>query len=374
MTQRVLHVVSAMNRGGAETLLMNVYRNMDREKINFDFVSHRAERCDYDDEIEALGGCIYRVQSLGRLGPFHYVNELKKVMSQTSYAAVHSHTDYQSGFAALAGKLAGIKRRICHSHSNNWGKGNGFKQKMTLAAMQAIIRYAATDYCACSTEAARFLFGHSLSDQGKVQMIRNGVEINRFAQFEPNVRYSVKHELGIPPESKIIGHIGTFSPSKNHVFLLKLVKRMLEEGKDITAVLVGEGDLKNNMEKQAQEMGIYNHVRFLGVRTDIPRLMKAFDVFVFPSIFEGFGIVALEAQCSGTPCVASDSVPRLADMGVGLMSFISLNESLEVWSEQVYSSISKERPAQQTVFNSITSKGFNIKDSIYQWLDMYGVS
>ncbi|WP_424767286.1 glycosyltransferase family 1 protein [Paenibacillus sp. sgz302251] len=374
MIHRVLHVVSAMNRGGAETLLMNVYRNIDRSKVQFDFVSHRMESCDYDDEIISLGGRIYRIHSFGQQGPIAYLNELKKIMSQTNYVAVHSHTDYQSGFAALAGKMAGIKKRICHSHSNNWGRGNGLKASMMFKVLQTVIHYAATDYCACSVEAARFLFGSSLTDSGKTFVMKNGIEIGRFVNIEASVQLDIKQELNIASESKIIGHVGTFSPSKNHTFLLKVLKQMIDEEKDVIAVLVGDGALRSSIEAEARRMGIFNRIRFLGVRVDIPKLMKSFDVFVFPSVFEGFGIVTVEAQCSGTPCVAADTVPKVTDMGVGLMSFISLDESLEAWSQQINMALFMKKPDQNTILNKIASQGFDIRDSIHDWLDLYGVS
>ncbi len=118
--KRVLHFVSAMNRGGTETLLMNVYRNIDRSQVQFDFVSHRYDKCDYDDEIESLGGKVYRIASLGESGPLIYIQEIKKILKGTTYIAVHSHTDFQSGFPALSAKLSGVNKRICHSHSNQW--------------------------------------------------------------------------------------------------------------------------------------------------------------------------------------------------------------------------------------------------------------
>jgi glycosyltransferase EpsF len=374
MIHNVLHVVSAMNRGGAETLLMNVYRNIDRDKIQFDFVTHRIEACDYDDEITLLGGRIFRIPSLGQTGPLSYINELKKIMTQTNYTAVHSHTDYQSGFAALAAKLAGIKKRICHSHSSNWGRGDSLKARMTLKAMQILIRYAATDYCACSVEAARFLFGPSLADSEKIHVMKNGIEINRFSKLEPDCQRDVKQELNIPPESIIIGHVGTFSLSKNHIFLLKVLKQMTEEGKDVVAVLVGDGLLKTGIEDEAEKMGIFNRIRFLGVRADIPRLMRAFDVFVFPSVFEGFGIVTLEAQCSGTPCVVADAVPRLTDMGAGLIDFVGLHEGPAVWSQQINKALYVEKPDQNTIINKIARRGFDIRQNIHDWLNIYGVS
>ena len=281
--KRVLHVVSAMNRGGAETLLMNVYRNIDKSKIQFDFISHRNEKGDYDDEIESLGGRIFRVSSLGQIGPTAYVKELKKVMSNNRYIAVHAHTDYQSGFPALAAKMSGINKRICHSHSNHFPKGNGLKERSILKVLQSIIKYSATDYCACSTEAAHFLFGQKTVNRKKVYLLNNGIEISQFTNIDPDCSTSVKQELDIPMDAKIIGHIGHFSESKNHTFILKVLKEMLEENKNAFVVLVGDGPLRNQIEEEARELGIVNHIRFLGVRADIPRLMKAFDVFLFPS-------------------------------------------------------------------------------------------
>lgn len=369
--KRVLHIVSAMNRGGAETLLMNVHRNLDRSRIQFDYVSHLFEKCDYDDEITFLGGTIFRIPSLGQLGPFGYIKELKKILATTNYAAVHVHTDYQSGFAALAAKNAGIKKRICHSHSNNWGKGDGIKEKITLKALRAIIKYAATDFCACSTDAGRFLFGESWINMSRARILKNGIDVNQFTRYT-DTGYSVKQELNIGSETKIIGHIGSFSQSKNHQFLLQVINKMLGEGKDVTAVLVGDGPLRLGMEEEAKRLGIYNHIRFLGVREDIPRLMRAFDVFVFPSIFEGFGIVTLEAQGSGTPCIAADAVPKATDLGLGLMSFLSLDEPLEAWTKEIDKAFFIERPDEKQITSHFLKSGFDIKQNMEEWMSVYG--
>jgi glycosyltransferase EpsF len=369
---RVLHVVSAMNRGGAETLLMNVYRNLDRSKIQFDFVSHRKEKCDYDEEIISLGGKIFRIQSLGQLGPTGYVKELKKVMLTNPYVAVHAHTDYQSGFPAFAAKLVGIKRRICHSHSNHFPQGNGIKEKIILRFLQSIIKYAATDYVACSKEAALFLFGKRTIEHHKHRLLQNGIEITSFTNVEEGFSLKVKKELNIPNGAKVIGHIGTFSESKNHRFILEVLKRMLEKNKDIYVVLVGDGPLKQQIEEEAKEQGVYSHIRFLGVRDDVPRLMKAFDVFLFPSIFEGFGIVMIEAQSSGIPCVASDGVPKSTDMGLGLVSFVSLTKSIDKWIDAIDESFAKVIPATEMVMSQISKQGFDIKSNIPKWVELYG--
>lgn len=370
---RVLHIVSAMNRGGAETLLMNVHRNLDTSKIQFDYVSHVHEKCDFDDEIAALGGKVFRIPSLGQLGARGYLNELNKIMTHSNYAAVHSHTDYQSGFAALAAKRAGIRKRICHSHSNNWSRGNGFKANMTLKVLRAIIRYSATDFCACSTEAARFLYGNDRINTKKVKVLKNAIDLNQFFHDDEAVS-SVRQELNLDPKTKIIGHVGRFSNSKNHRFLLKVLKKMVEDGEQVNAVLVGDGPLRPEIEEEAERLGIYGQIRFLGVRSDIPRLMRAFDVFLFPSLFEGFGIVTLEAQGSGTPCIAANTVPASTDLGLGLMTYISLDEKLEAWTTAINRAFQMEKPDLSRIRDAFSKSGFDIKKSVQDWVAIYGVS
>lgn len=285
--KRVLHIVSAMNRGGAETLLMNIYRKIDRKQLQFDFVSHGSGKCDYEDEIAALGGRLYGIPSLGQVGPLLYIKELIKIMSNGQYIAVHAHTDYQGGFVALAAKMAGIKKRICHSHSNNWPQGSGVTARITLKVLQSIIKYAGTDYCACSAEAARFLFGERMFHNNKVELIKNGLDINQFIDVNIGDIASVRKELCIPDAAKLIGHIGRFSESKNHIFILHVLKEILKRDTNFIAILAGDGPLKTSIELKAKELGIYENIRFLGVRKDIPIIMNVIDVLIFPSLFEG---------------------------------------------------------------------------------------
>ncbi|WP_307311800.1 glycosyltransferase family 1 protein [Neobacillus driksii] len=362
-----------MERGGAETLIMNIYRNLDRSKIQFDFISHSNKQGDYEKEIIELGGRIFKIPSLGQLGPYTYIKELVKIMSANSFIAVHAHTDFQSGFPALAAKISGITNRICHSHSNNWHKGNRYYEKITLKVLQTIIRFTATHYCSCSKEAAEFLFGKKMFNDGKVRILKNGIDINQF-ESKKNYRKSVSEELGIPDNSKIIGHVGRFSESKNHIFILKILKELLEKDSSFFALLIGEGPLKKQIEKDAQTLGILKHIRFLGVREDIPRLMKAFDVFLFPSQFEGFGIVALEAQSAGTPCVISNKVPITTDMGLGLTSYLSLDERLENWCTEINDALEKDRPSSRLIKEEISKRGYNIQSNVNDWINLYGAS
>ncbi|MEH7439018.1 glycosyltransferase family 1 protein [Neobacillus drentensis] len=372
--KRVLHIVSAMNRGGTETLLMNLYRNIDKDKVQFDFVSHRKEKCHYDGEIELMGGKIFRISSLGQSGPFSYIRELKKIMESNEYIAIHSHTDFQSGFPAFAAKIAGINKRICHSHSNQWTRKSNLKENMILNFLQKMIKFSATEYCACSVEAAEFLFGEKQVKQGNVHILKNGIDVKKFTSITDNCGISLKKELSIPKNAKIIGHVGSLSQIKNQGFILRILKHLLEEGFDVYAVFAGEGELRSYFEDEAKNLGIQDYVKFLGIRSDITRLMKAFDVFVFPSLYEGFGIVTLEAQCAGTPCVVSDTVPKSTDMGLNLIRYLNLDEDLNNWSNEIKKNFLIERPDSNRIQDMFFKNGFNIIENIQVWLSLYGIS
>lgn len=371
--KRVLHIVSTMDRGGAETLIMNIYRNIDRKKIQFDFITHTPMKCDFEDDIIELGGRIFKISSLGQLGPFSYVRALMKIMSSHSYEAVHIHTDFQGGFPALAAKLSGVKIRICHSHSNSWPRGKKFLDQTALKIFQSLIKISSNRFCSCSSEAAKFLFGKRSFKTSKVKILNNGIDLTQFENIQEN-RNEILSELGLPVGAKIIGHVGRFSTSKNQTFILKVLKKLLEEDNQIFALLVGDGPLKQGVEEEALKLGIVDHIRFLGVRSDIPRLMRHFDVFLFPSLFEGFGIVTIEAQSTGTPCVMSEMVPRSTDMGLGLVTYLNLDESVNVWCNKVLGAFKVERPNNQLIVEAITKKGFSIQSNINDWLELYGAS
>jgi glycosyltransferase EpsF len=370
--KRVLHIVSAMDRGGAETLIMNVYRNIDIQRLQFDFVTHRADKGDFDEEIRKMGGNVYNIPSLGETGPVSYVRNLVKIMRANPYIAVHSHTDYQSGFPALAAKIAGIPHRICHSHSNNWPMDKSFKDQLLLKGLQSIIKFSATKYCSCSQEAGAFLFGNKAVDNGQVTILNNGIDLGQYLD-EIRTKESVVRELGLSQDAKIIGHVGKFSKSKNQQFILKVLKHLIRKDETYIALFVGDGPLKEQIIKKAEIMGISNNVRFLGVRSDIPRLMKAFDVFLFPSIYEGFGIVTIEAQISGTPCIMSDAVPRSTDMGLELTKFLSLDKDLHEWGQEIKMALELQKPGKDILVRALSEKGFNIQQNIEEWMKLYKV-
>ncbi|MED1205196.1 glycosyltransferase family 1 protein [Heyndrickxia acidicola] len=368
--KRILHVVSKMDRGGAETLLMNVYRNLDKTKHQFDFIAHTNAAGDFDEEIQSLGGYVHKIKSLGSQGPVKYIKALMDIMKNNRYIAVHSHTDYQNGFPALAAWLSGINNRISHSHSSNWPESSGFQYPLTLKVLQVMIKLSATKLCSCSNEAGVFLYGEKAVNRSKVEIIENGINIEDFLSVE-NKRQELIQECNLPENAKIIGHVGRLSPSKNHIFILKVLKHLVKQDSSFVGLLVGDGPLRAKIEKEAKLLGLTENIRFLGVRSDIPRLMKAFDVLLFPSLFEGFGMVTIEAQCAGTPCVASKEVPAKTDIGLGLMTFLDLSDDVSVWAFQIKKAMKVTEPTIQTIQSYFQKSNYCIQDNMTKWLSLY---
>ncbi|SHR98235.1 glycogen synthase [Mycobacteroides abscessus subsp. abscessus] len=373
LPKRVLHVVSAMDRGGAETLIMNIYRNVDKKLIQFDFVTHGSKKGDFDDEILSMGGKIYNIPSLGTVGPFKYLKQILNILDQINYTAIHAHTDYQGGFVALAGLIKGVKYRICHSHSSNWLRDNNILNKILLLGFRTLIKQTSTHLCSCSEAAADFLFGSTVRGNKRLKILKNGIDPTEYLEDKTSIKETILTKSNLPSNSKVIGHVGKFSESKNQIFLLKLLQRIVKEDPKFVLLFVGDGPLKNDIGSEVEKMGLYNHVRFLGVRSDIAILMKTFDVFVFPSLFEGFGIVMLEAQCSGIPCVASDAVPLGTDMNLGLVTYLSLDEDMEEWSRAIINATTIPKPSTKAIQTMFSSNGFHIKDNVNEWMSLYGI-
>ncbi|WEG11517.1 glycosyltransferase family 1 protein [Pullulanibacillus sp. KACC 23026] len=370
--KRILHVVSAMNRGGAETLLMNVYRTINRDKVQFDFVSHRLTTCDYDDEIQEMGGRIYRIPSLGQSGFVSYVKCLRSIIRSEIYEAVHCHTDYQSGIVALAAKLEGVQKRVCHAHSNQWVNSHSFRHYLTFKGLQSLIGFMGTDYCACSEEAGRFLFGSRRLKNGQIRILNNGISLDDFIQISENKVIQLKEELKLHEGTRVIGHVGNFSEVKNQRYVLMILKQFLLEEEKMIAVFVGDGPLKNEIMAESSRLGLTENVRFLGVREDIPLLMKSFDVFVFPSLSEGFGLVVLEAQAAGKPCVVSDTVPRTTDLKLGLISYLSLETDMTQWVQVIRQSFENKRLSINEIQHAFSRLRFTVNDTAKDWLSLYG--
>lgn len=318
---RILHVFARMDMGGAETFIMNVYRNIDREKIQFDFVVHTNDKCVYDDEILSLGGKIYRVPKYLGKNHMQYKKSWENFLkSHLKYKIIHGHV---RSTAYIYLSIAKKFNLITIIHSHNTSSGKGIKSKIK-DLFQYPIRYIADYFFACSNNAGKWLFGKKICNSNEFYIIKNAIDIEKF-KFNNNIRNKIRNEFKIQDKQFVIGHVGRFHEQKNHIFLIDIFSCLLKERPDAILLLVGDGELRSTIENKVEKLGIAQSVIFTGVRPDVHKLFQAMDIFVFPSLYEGLGIVLIEAQASGLPCVVSNTIPEEAVLSENLKK-ISLND------------------------------------------------
>jgi len=326
---RVLHAVPKMNREGIQSFLMNVYRNVDREKIQFDFLIHSKEKGAFEDEILSLGGHFFHLNKLSSKYFLSYQNELVKFFKENKYNIVHSHLNLLSSFTLSGAKKAGVPVRIAHSHSSSISD-TGLKKAIKLFAKTQMNKYA-THKFACSREAGIWQFGKMAQESGEVKIIPNGIEIEKFLFNEVN-RKKIRKQYDIEENIFVVGHIGGFRKVKNHEFLLKVFEKIKKIKREAILMLIGSGELENEIKELGMRLGVLDSIVFVGSVENVNEYYSAFDTFVFPSIFEGLGIVLVEAQANGLPCFASDVVPNGANLS-DVYFPLSLNASPEKWAE-----------------------------------------
>ncbi|MFR1824093.1 MAG: glycosyltransferase family 1 protein [Clostridium saudiense] len=370
--KRVLHVVSSMNRGGAETMIMNLYRNIDKNKLQFDFVCHIKEKCDFEQEIYSLGGRIIRISSLGQIGLNEYINNLRKVISRYGpYQAVHAHTDIQAGIVMLAAKLEGIPIRVCHSHNTKWKENPRIKDNLQSYILRYIGRKTATNLCACGKDAAIFFFGKRAYEKNQVTILNNGIDIESFNNINNVDIVKLKRQIGIKDDSFIIGHIGRFYEQKNHMFIVELAKELQEKNVKFNILLVGDGPLKEAVKQRVYDNNLDKNIKFLGVRDDVPMLLNIFDIFIFPSFYEGLPVTLIEAQASGVKCIISDTITEEVDLGLGLIERVSLSNK-DKWISYL---LNKKSKCDISIINKkVSEAGYNARNNVRYLNKLYDIT
>lgn len=358
---RVLQVVTHMNRGGLETMLMNYYRNIDRTKVQFDFLTHRPEneKKDYDDEIRSLGGKIYHMPVLN---PFsrNYMKCLDEFFKEhKEYKIVHSHLDCLSAYPLKMAKKNGVPVRIAHSHNTSQEKN--LKYLIKDYSKKQIPKYA-THLFACGREAGEWMFG-----KHKFQIMNNAIDAKKFI-YNEEVRKQKRQELGLDGKF-VIGHVGRFNLQKNHEFLIRCFKDFAKSNKDAILILIGNGELQDKIKQQVKEYQIEDQVKFLGLREDIPQLLQAMDLFLFPSLFEGLPVTLVEAQAAGLPCVISDTITDEI-MITDAISKVSLESDLEKWNQAILKYKDMKR---RNTMSEIEAHGFDIEKNA-RWLEEFYIN
>jgi glycosyltransferase involved in cell wall biosynthesis len=351
--KRILQVIDSMNLGGAQSFVMNVYRSIDKEKVQFDFLLTTSKKGVFDDEIEALGGVIYRVPSR-RKGVFKNWKALRSFFESHNYDCIHLHTSCPSYMEPLiAAKRAGVKKIILHSHSSSGPKG--LYHKVMRGIYRPRIKHLATHYFACSKVAGEWMYGKYVPSEN-ITVIPNGINTSGF-RYSQKVNDAIRKSIGVGSNSIVVGHVGRFAKVKNHDFLIEVFKAIHEKEENSFLLLVGNGTLLEDIKKKVHELELSKVVLFLSNRDDVNKLMQAMDVFVMPSLYEGLPVSLVEAQATGLPCVVSNSVSKETAL-TKLIDFISLDNGINEWRDII---LTKSKTSNREKFNDIVKEsGFDI--------------
>ncbi|MBO5359340.1 MAG: glycosyltransferase family 1 protein [Clostridia bacterium] len=326
-TKRLLCCMSSMDTGGAETFLMKQYRQIDREKYQMDFCVNVAERGYYDDEIEALGGRIYRIPPKSQ--DFKKsLKALEDIVRDNGYENVMcSSVKPGTALELIAAKKGGAKRLIYRS--SNSSVDGGRKQKILHSTVGQLAKIVPTVKFAPSKEAAEYCFGKGCIRKGKAFLLHNGIDTGVY-RYSDKTREEMRREFGFTDEY-VIAHVGRFSAAKNHTFLLDVFEEILKIKPNSVLMLVGKGELSDEIKQKAKDKNILNKIRFLGLRSDVPKVLCAADVFVFPSFYEGMPNTVIEAQSLSLHCVISDRITPEADI-TGLVEYLPLGDAT-LWAQ-----------------------------------------
>jgi glycosyltransferase involved in cell wall biosynthesis len=338
---------------------MDIYRNIDRTKVQFDFIVHTNDVCDYENEAKTLGAIIFRLPRFTGRNFLAYRNAWQAFLGQSrAYSAVHIHvTNFAFMFLPL---LKSIPMRIAHARSAS--DGSAVKRLLVKITRAQILKYC-THYLAVSSKAADFVFGKNTKG---IIVVPNAIDAGMFA-YNYALRQCMREKLKLGG-SFVVGHVGRMSAEKNHTYLLQTVKVLQNQYPEIVLLFVGDGPLRGVLENHATEMGI--NVQFLGLRDDVPALMQAMDVFTLPSFFEGMPGAAIEAQAAGLPCVISDRVTKECGLIPSLVTFLPVGSTdVKKWAETIEKTRGLKR---ENTYELIKCLGFDAKTQALWYSDFYG--
>ena len=359
-----------MSAAGLETLIMNIYRNVDNNKIQFDFAVQTTDICFYDYEILKLGGRIIP-HPKPRQGLKKYQKALETTLLQYGpYDAIHSHVLFFTGVVLSVAKKRKIPIRIAHSHNTNDSKDKSIWRLIYRRIMRQRILKNATHLIGCSRQACEYVFGKSVSKSGLAKHFPNGIDITKYENLIRDKRY-LTNELKLASDTTLIGHIGRFTKQKNHVFIVKVFFEYIKVNPKAHLVLVGDGKELSNIKQLVREMKIEDKVHFLGLRNDIEYILSSIDLFLFPSLYEGLGIVLVEAQAAGVVCLTSDVIPVEADLNVGLINRLNLSSETSDWIRAIEETIKLEPKPWKSIEHALICSGYDIKNSSEKLVNIY---
>lgn len=365
---KILYFVGSMNCGGTETMLMNIFRELDNKNFEITFAINEKEEGWYEKEILSLNGKILRIKKIGDIGLTKYIKYLSNIFREGKYDVVHSHTFLHSGFVMKAARKAGVKVRIAHSHSAMDHFERSIKYFLKKFFLQKLILKNSTHLLACSTEAGLCLFGKKFYKKGIV--IKNPIRIKEIKKIIEEDQSKIKEKYNIKQNELVIGHVGRFVEVKNHKFILEIAKKLKKQNIDFKMFLIGEGELFEEIKNKCYEMALDDLIIFTGNKANVYEYINSFDVFILPSFYEGLPLTAIESQGFGVKSLVSNKVSKESDLGIGILEFLDIDSSPKLWVEKILGAKEAKKDTKKSI-QALIDNGYKIEDIIEKLENIY---
>lgn len=358
---RVLQVVNAADRGGAETMAMNIYRNIDRNKIQFDFTNHSGRDAAYESEIKSLGGRILYLPKFKGYNYFQYVGAWKRLFREhPEYEIIHIHNYNIAGIVAKVARRMGVKVVITHAHSSQLNMP--IIRKIAFYSLHHSLMKYTTHFFSCGRKAASFLFGKKI----RYTLIPNAIDTDSF-KYNIEARNKIRNRFDINEDITVYGHVGSFRTPKNHDFLIDIFVEIVKRQPNSILILVGSGELQPAIRSKVERLQLSDKIIFAGQQSNVDEWLSAFDIFLMPSLWEGFPVSVIEAQCAGLPCAISDCIDHDTDL-TGQVKYISLDSSPMRWADRILSISKTNRVEMGSI---VEESPFNIRDMVSNISNFY---
>lgn len=366
--ERVLMVLSSVSiGGGVQTKIMDIYRKVDKSRVQFDFLVHTYDPNEksFKGEIESLGGKIFFFGRVKDIGLYSYIKSLYKLIKHGNYKAVHSYIGILDGLILFIAKILNVQIRISHVRTIFRNTG---KKKLLHPLLKYLIIKSHTHLLASSTQAGKSLYGKK-----KFEVIPNPIDVEKYFNINNMKLRHLKEKLNISKDEIVLGHVGRFSWEKNHEFLLKICLILKKKSIPFKLILVGDGELRDEIEKKVNKIGLDKSILFVGAQTNPEYYYRLFDIFLFPSLYEGFGNVVIEAQISNNFVIASNAITSETDLGLGLIKYLSL-EKIDDWIDAILKcSYPPKKISEIETKKVINERFFSIEKNIEKYYSIYDV-
>lgn len=361
---RVLHVIDRLKKvSGIARAILNYYEYIDTSKVQFDFLTVDSDS-DIVNEINARGGRVFEIDKLGINNLFSVKKQIESFFSshKDEYLIIHSSFYHIDFLIFPIARDNGARFFVSHSHNTRFSDSR-IREVRNSVMCKMSLKYT-NEYVACSKKAAEFQFGKRIVDSGKVFILNNAIDAERF-RYNPIIRDKIRNELKIQ-DKYVIGSVGRFSKQKNHSFIFEIFAKYAPIDRQAILLLVGEGDLMEHYKTVADNIGLADRIIFLGARPDVPNILQAMDCYIFPSLYEGLGISLIEAQAAGLPCIASSNIPFESKVSSNV-KYLNIDDE-EPWVEEIVRVKSKPRI---DTFDEIVNAGYEIRNATQQLENYY---